>query len=276
MPATRSRNRSNNPAEKSSCSRAISPSRAGSSQISGRSRATPGRPVYFVLGNHDHFGAAIGDVRDAAMAAGEALHWLPPTGVVPLGEDAALVGVDGWADGRHGNALTTTLALNDDPAHQRDRRTAFMGRPTRGQAYLLPSRMPMPHASRPCSRGPPMRRAPNHRRDARAAVSGGAGPGTAASAGRNGCTLFCVSGATGAVLRRFAVEHSGPHGARALRSHPCRNGCRDCRQPPLHGRRRSVRQSGRGGARSVTAHPAARVIPSSPRYFSGCPVPLET
>ena len=74
-------------------------------------------PVWYVLGNHDHYGATIGSVRDAATALAERrpdIQWLPPAGVVTLGNDTALIGVDGWADGRVGDALTTPLVLNDD------------------------------------------------------------------------------------------------------------------------------------------------------------------
>lgn len=74
-------------------------------------------PVHHVLGNHDHYGASVGEVRDAVLAlAGRrpALQWLPPAGVVPLPDGRALVGVDGWADGRHGDPHGTPLVLNDD------------------------------------------------------------------------------------------------------------------------------------------------------------------
>ena len=75
------------------------------------------RPVYYVLGNHDHYGADIGAVRDAVVALAQRrpeIQWLPPAGVVVLEEGLALIGVDGWADGRYGDALTTPLRLNDD------------------------------------------------------------------------------------------------------------------------------------------------------------------
>jgi Icc protein len=79
--------------------------------------AAAGRPVYHVLGNHDHYGATVGAVRDLMISLGQRrsdIQWLPPAGVVPLGEDHVLIGVDGWADGRHGDALTTPFQLNDD------------------------------------------------------------------------------------------------------------------------------------------------------------------
>lgn len=74
-------------------------------------------PVYYVLGNHDHFGASVGAVRDAATALAARrpdIQWLPPLGVVTLSSGEALVGVDGWADGRVGDPFTTPLVLNDD------------------------------------------------------------------------------------------------------------------------------------------------------------------
>ncbi len=74
-------------------------------------------PLWFVLGNHDHYHGSVGGVRDAVIALATArpnIQWLPPAGVVPLDATTALIGVDGWADGRHGDPLTTPLVLNDD------------------------------------------------------------------------------------------------------------------------------------------------------------------
>lgn len=75
------------------------------------------RPVYFVLGNHDFYGGSIDEVRRVASVlssvAASRLHWLPAAGVVPLSADTCLVGVDGWGDGRFGNAETTDVILND-------------------------------------------------------------------------------------------------------------------------------------------------------------------
>jgi predicted phosphodiesterase len=79
--------------------------------------AAAARPVYYVLGNHDHYGASIAAVRDGVIALAEEdprMQWLPPAGVVPLDADTALIGVDGWADGRFGDALATPFVLNDD------------------------------------------------------------------------------------------------------------------------------------------------------------------
>ncbi len=75
------------------------------------------RPLYFVLGNHDHYGGTVATVRDAVLALADrqpAIQWLPPAGVVALDADTALVGVDGWADGREGDPFATQFVLNDD------------------------------------------------------------------------------------------------------------------------------------------------------------------
>lgn len=75
------------------------------------------RPLYFVLGNHDHYGGNVAAVRDAVLALAARrpdIRWLPPAGVVALNSGTALVGVDGWADGRHGDPRHTRFVLNDD------------------------------------------------------------------------------------------------------------------------------------------------------------------
>lgn len=74
-------------------------------------------PLYFVLGNHDHYGASIATVRDAVVELASRrpeIQWLPPRGPVRLDPETLLVGIDGWADGRHGDPLRTPLVLNDD------------------------------------------------------------------------------------------------------------------------------------------------------------------
>jgi predicted MPP superfamily phosphohydrolase len=73
-------------------------------------------PIYFVLGNHDFYHGGIARVRAdvaALAAASERLRWLPNAGVVPLGARTALVGVDGWADGRLGDYWGSPVLLND-------------------------------------------------------------------------------------------------------------------------------------------------------------------
>jgi Icc protein len=73
-------------------------------------------PVFFVLGNHDFYGGSIREVRERASALAsnrENLHYLSEIGVVPLSENVALVGHDGWADGRLGDFEGSPVLLND-------------------------------------------------------------------------------------------------------------------------------------------------------------------
>jgi 3',5'-cyclic AMP phosphodiesterase CpdA len=75
-----------------------------------------GRTVYFVLGNHDYYRGGIhavrGQVRKLCASTPE-LVWMPSAGVVPLGAETALVGHDGWADGRLGDFARSRVMLND-------------------------------------------------------------------------------------------------------------------------------------------------------------------
>jgi len=74
------------------------------------------RPVYFVLGNHDFYKGSIAGVREKVRAicvATPNLHYLPDAGVVPLTDDACLVGHDGWGDGRFGDYHGSDVLLND-------------------------------------------------------------------------------------------------------------------------------------------------------------------
>jgi 3',5'-cyclic AMP phosphodiesterase CpdA len=74
------------------------------------------RPVYFVLGNHDFYGGSIAGVREATERCCEApahLHWLSSVGVVGFLPDTALIGHDGWADGRLGDYANSDVELND-------------------------------------------------------------------------------------------------------------------------------------------------------------------
>ena len=65
-----------------------------------------GLPLYFVLGNHDFYRGSIARVRAAVQVLGARsprLRWLAGSGVVGLTPETALVGHDGWADGRYGD-----------------------------------------------------------------------------------------------------------------------------------------------------------------------------
>lgn len=88
------------------------------------------RPVWYVLGNHDYYGGAIGEVRTRARAFAAA-RWLPAAGVVRLTDDVALVGHDGWGDARLGNPATTPVELSDFYAI---RDLAWLDRETRAAA----------------------------------------------------------------------------------------------------------------------------------------------
>lgn len=75
-----------------------------------------GLPIYFVLGNHDCYGSYVAAVHArvrAMCAASERLRWLSDMPAVRLGDAVALVGCDGWADGRYGNYDRSPVKLND-------------------------------------------------------------------------------------------------------------------------------------------------------------------
>ncbi len=83
------------------------------------SRACGNRAVYFVLGNHDFHGGSFASV-DAAVAIVcvqqtnlRHLGSQNETGIIPLGNDTALVGHRGWADARAGSGA-------DSPLHNPD------------------------------------------------------------------------------------------------------------------------------------------------------------
>ncbi|MEW4567598.1 metallophosphoesterase [Tautonia sp. JC769] len=74
------------------------------------------RPIDFVLGNHDFYGGRIADVRGAMAETTRTiptLNWLPEAGVIDLGSGVALIGHDGWGDGRFGDYARSTIRLND-------------------------------------------------------------------------------------------------------------------------------------------------------------------
>ena len=74
-------------------------------------------PVYFVLGNHDFYGSSIAQVRHDVRALCQAhpsLVWLGGLSEpVVLSSRVALVGHDGWGDGRAGDVMGTRVMLND-------------------------------------------------------------------------------------------------------------------------------------------------------------------
>lgn len=59
-------------------------------------------PLYYILGNHDCYGSTIQGTKDAAKKY-STIQWLTDGKIIALNETTALVGHDGWADGKTGN-----------------------------------------------------------------------------------------------------------------------------------------------------------------------------
>jgi 3',5'-cyclic AMP phosphodiesterase CpdA len=78
--------------------------------------AVLGRPLYFVLGNHDFYGGSIQEVRrQTAQLAADCpwLVYLPSAGVVELASGVGLLGHEGWGDARLGNFAGSQVFLPD-------------------------------------------------------------------------------------------------------------------------------------------------------------------
>ena len=74
------------------------------------------KPIYFVLGNHDYYRGQIENVHKEITHLTQTetlINWLPACGPTLLKEKVALVGQDGWADGRLGNYTNSNVVLND-------------------------------------------------------------------------------------------------------------------------------------------------------------------
>lgn len=70
--------------------------------------------IYFVLGNHDFYDSAVSLVRSKISSLDEYyLHYLTTSPAIQLDVDTMIVGVDGWADGRHGDFKRTYVRMND-------------------------------------------------------------------------------------------------------------------------------------------------------------------
>lgn len=73
-------------------------------------------PIHFVLGNHDYYRSGIASVRREVSKLCERrpqLRYLSQTSWLPLDEHVALLGHDGWADGREGNYAGSPVELSD-------------------------------------------------------------------------------------------------------------------------------------------------------------------
>jgi predicted MPP superfamily phosphohydrolase len=74
-------------------------------------------PIYFVLGNHDFYRGSIAQVRASVAILTEHsanLYWLSQAGVVEMTPTTAILGHDGWADGRFGNAQSRVFYYLSD------------------------------------------------------------------------------------------------------------------------------------------------------------------
>ncbi|MBN1213333.1 MAG: metallophosphoesterase, partial [candidate division Zixibacteria bacterium] len=74
------------------------------------------RTLYFVLGNHDFYGSSFKTVRERVRLltlSQPGLVWLSEKGVISLTGTTALIGHEGWADGRLGDYERSEVVLND-------------------------------------------------------------------------------------------------------------------------------------------------------------------
>jgi Icc protein len=75
-----------------------------------------GRPIYFVLGNHDYYGGSIQTVREEVRRLCRErpnLHYLTGAEPIELAPGVGLVGHDGWADARLGDYERSYVMMND-------------------------------------------------------------------------------------------------------------------------------------------------------------------
>ncbi len=75
-----------------------------------------GKPIYFVLGNHDFYQGSISQVRRLVSEVAEEskhLKYLTAMGAEALTPNTAIIGHDGWADGRLGDYDHSDVILND-------------------------------------------------------------------------------------------------------------------------------------------------------------------
>jgi predicted MPP superfamily phosphohydrolase len=74
------------------------------------------RPIYFVLGNHDYYGAFVDETRRqvASLVKGHRrLRWLNLEQPIPLSPRTGLIGHDGWGDARLGDFARSLVQLTD-------------------------------------------------------------------------------------------------------------------------------------------------------------------
>jgi len=74
------------------------------------------RPVYFVLGNHDYWGADITKLRGTMKELtnmSSYLKYMPTVPYLALSQTTAVVGHDGWYDALYGDWKNSNLIMND-------------------------------------------------------------------------------------------------------------------------------------------------------------------
>lgn len=74
------------------------------------------KPVYFVLGNHDFYHGSIYAIRKKASALAKQtpdLIYLTDSDLIEISPSIALIGHDGWYDGRAGDFINSYVQLND-------------------------------------------------------------------------------------------------------------------------------------------------------------------
>lgn len=74
------------------------------------------KPIYFVLGNHDYYYGSVKAIRERAKKitnGNSSIVYLSASGVIALSQHTALIGHDGWADGRAGDFIHSDIMLND-------------------------------------------------------------------------------------------------------------------------------------------------------------------
>jgi predicted phosphohydrolase len=77
-----------------------------------------GKPILFVLGNHDRYESSFARTEmivEACVRNLPNLYRLTGREVIRLAPGHALIGVDGWADGLAGSGRNTTVRINDFP-----------------------------------------------------------------------------------------------------------------------------------------------------------------
>ena len=98
-----------------------------------------GRPLYYVLGNHDYYFSSVADVRGRAAALEiPGVQWLPKAGVVDLGGESALIGHGGWGDAHCGD-LEDFIILTDETAAARGGSCRNSTSPSVGGPGILPT-----------------------------------------------------------------------------------------------------------------------------------------